>query len=42
MTEVYLCEDDQRRGILHKSSGKWIFEYYEGNTFKKEVLNIKF
>lgn len=40
--EVYLCEDDQKSGILHKSAGEWTFEYYEDNILKKEVLNIKF
>jgi len=29
-------------GFVYKKDGQWIAEYYEGETLKQEVLNIKF
>jgi hypothetical protein len=29
-------------GFVYKKGGQWIAEYYEGETLKQEVLNIKF
>jgi len=29
-------------GFVYKKDGQWIAEYYEGETLKQEILNIKF
>ena len=29
-------------GFVYKKDGQWVAEYYEGETLKQEVLNIKF
>ncbi|MEL4306532.1 hypothetical protein [Joostella sp. CR20] len=36
----FLIKD--KNGFLYQKDGKWIAEYYEGETLKQETLNIKF
>lgn len=40
LTNVYLIENKQ--GIIYKKGDQWFSEYYENNTLKQDVLNIKF
>lgn len=40
LNNVYLI--DGKNAIIYKKADNWFIEYYEGNTLKQEVLNIKF
>ena len=40
LSNVYLVEGQQ--AIIYQLDSKWILEFYENDTLKKEILNIKF
>lgn len=40
--EVFIVNRDAVSGVLLKRNESWYFEYYEGNVFKSELLNITF
>ncbi|MFM7018683.1 hypothetical protein [Flavobacterium sp.] len=40
--EVFIVNRDAVSGVLLKRNESWYFEYYEGNVFKSEMLNITF
>jgi len=42
MPDVYTVKHDKDNGVVYKKNGKWYFEYYAGDTLKKEELNIRF
>lgn len=39
---MFIAQKGQLSGTVYAENGSWYFEYYEGNTLKKEKLNIKF
>jgi hypothetical protein len=40
--DVFIVNRDAVSGVLLKRNESWYFEYYEGNVFKSELLNITF
>ncbi|CDF78261.1 conserved hypothetical protein [Formosa agariphila KMM 3901] len=40
LEDVFLVEEKQ--ATVYKSGDKWVIGYYEGDTLKEDVLNIKF
>ena len=40
MEGVFFVEGKQ--AIVHQSSDHWVIEFYEGDTLKEEILNVKF
>jgi hypothetical protein len=42
MPDYYLAQSDNQNGLVYKKDGKWYFEYYAGDVFQIEELNIKF
>ncbi len=38
----YLAQSGNQNGLVYKKDGKWYFEYYVGDDFQIEALNIKF
>lgn len=40
--EVFIAMRDSVYGVLQKRDSNWFFEYYEGNVFKSELMNITF
>ncbi|WP_281542440.1 hypothetical protein [Maribacter aestuarii] len=39
---VYMAQSDDHNGMVYQKEGKWIFEYYEGDTLVHKELKIKF
>lgn len=42
LSDVFLAENDQTKGILFSKDGKWHFEFYSGNKIFSETMEIKF
>ncbi len=42
MPNYYLAQSDNKNGLVYNKDGKWYFEYYAGDVFQIEELNIKF
>lgn len=40
--DLYIAEKEALKGMLRKSDGSWIFEYYIDGQLKTEFVNIKF
>lgn len=40
--DLFIAEKDTLKGMLRKSDGNWIFEYYVNGALKTETVNIKF
>ena len=40
LNNVYLV--DGKNAIIYKNGESWMLEYYQNNTLKQDVLNIKF
>ena len=39
---VYMAQGNDKNGIVYQKEGKWIFEYYEGDTLMQKEMSIKF
>lgn len=40
--DVYMADNGAVKGILRKSNGQWLFEYYENNQLVSQPMVIKF
>ncbi|WP_411031123.1 hypothetical protein [Spongiimicrobium sp. 3-5] len=42
LPDYYLAETEDKKGVVYKKDGKWLFEYYVNDNLTIEELNIKF